>query len=324
MARGEFALIDRYFRAVGALRGDVVLGVGDDGAILRPPPDHDLVAVSDTLVEDVHFPRGAAPRSIGHRALAVNLSDIAAMGATPAWSLLSLTLPAAEDDWLAEFATGYASLARAHDVALVGGDTTRGPLVVGVQVLGFLPRGRGLRRAGARPGDRIFVSGTPGDAAAGLELLQARLSASAAPEQAAELRERFEFPVPRVALGRALLMIASACIDISDGLQGDLAKLATASGCAAHLELERLPISAALAAIHDAEAATRSALTGGDDYELLFTVPPAHWPAIEALRGTVGMPRIAEIGVLREGEGVVLTRDGCPVPQAHAGFDHFA
>ncbi|NBX40833.1 MAG: thiamine-monophosphate kinase [Gammaproteobacteria bacterium] len=158
MARGEFALIDRYFRAVGALRGDVVLGVGDDGAILRPPPDHDLVAVSDTLVEDVHFPRGAAPRSIGHRALAVNLSDIAAMGATPAWSLLSLTLPAAEDDWLAEFATGYASLARAHDVALVGGDTTRGPLVVGVQVLGFLPRGRGLRRAGARPGDRIFVS----------------------------------------------------------------------------------------------------------------------------------------------------------------------
>jgi len=346
MPLGEFALIDRYFRALGVVRDDVLLGVGDDGAVLRPPPGFDLVAVSDTLVEGVHFPCGAAARSVGHRALAVNLSDIAAMGAVPAWSLLALTLPDVDEAWLKEFAAGFGALARAHGLALVGGDTTRGPRMMGVQVLGFLPQGSGLRRSGGQPGDLLCVSGTPGDAAAGLALLQRSISPPAAarvtPEldaAAQQLRQRFEFPQPRLALGEALRPLASACIDVSDGLLGDLGKLAAASGCCARVDLERLPRSAALSALVEArwlteDAALRCVLAGGDDYELAFALPAARrdWLAAPAVR-----ERITVIGELapaadREIAGVPpvqLQRAGSPLPPAEcaafaAGFDHFA
>jgi hypothetical protein len=237
MALSEFELIRRYFgdparprdsadagpgagpvagagRVTGTRRDDVVLGVGDDGAILRPPAGMDLVAVTDTLIEGVHFPVGSAPASIGHRALAVNLSDVAAMGAAPAWALLALTLPQADEAWLEAFADGFGRLARAHGVALVGGDTTSGALVVTVQVLGFVPTGRGLRRAGGRPGDWVFVSGTPGDAAAGLALEMGAEGPGGLDE--GWLRDRFLFPAPRVALGTLLRPLASACIDVSD------------------------------------------------------------------------------------------------------------
>jgi thiamine-monophosphate kinase len=170
MPLSEFALIERYFRVCGAQRPDVLAGIGDDAALLAVAPDADLVAATDTLVAGVHFPERSPPASIGHRALAVNLSDLAAMGARPAWALLALTLPEADEGWLAEFAAGLGALARAHDVALVGGDTTRGPLCVTVQLLGHVPRGQALRRSGGRAGDALFVSGTPGDAAAGLAL----------------------------------------------------------------------------------------------------------------------------------------------------------
>lgn len=341
MALGEFELIDRYFRDCGAARADVVLGVGDDGALLRPPPGADLVAVSDTLVEGVHFPPGSPAASIGHRALAVNLSDIAAMGATPRWALLSLTLPQVDEGWLAGFAAGFGALARAHGVALVGGDTTRGPLTLGVQVLGTVPAGEGLRRSGGRPGDALFVTGTPGDAAAGLALLMEGSgdrpgAVAGAPAEALDaLRRRFLFPTPRLAEGEALRGLASACIDISDGLVGDLGKLAAASGCAALLDLDALPRSAALAAGFTPEAALRCVLDGGDDYELLLAVPAPQVAAVAA------MPGLARIGELREatagsaagtasaGARVMLRRRGTDgalreTPAAAAGFDHFA
>ena len=331
MALGEFELIDRFFRDCGATRTDVVLGIGDDGALLRPPSGADLVAVSDTLVEGVHFPAGSPAESIGHRALAVNLSDIAAMGATPLWVLLSLTLPRVEEAWLAGFARGFGALARAHGVALVGGDTTRGPLTLGVQVLGTVPAGEGLRRSGGRPGDALFVTGTPGDAAAGLALIMAAdgsaagLRSDASADALEALRQRFLFPTPRIAEGEALRGLASACIDISDGLVGDLGKLAAASGCSAVLDLDALPRSAALAAFTP-EAALRSMLDGGDDYELLLAVPPAQVARVASIPG---LTRIGELRDASTAARVTLRRraaDGTlsETPATGAGFDHFA
>ena len=314
MPLGEFQLIDRFFRACGADRDDVRLGVGDDGALLRTPPGDDLIAVSDTLVEGVHFPHGSDPRSIGHRALAVNLSDIAAMGGVPRWALLSLTLPAVDPAWLAAFAAGFGDLANEHGVALVGGDTTRGPLTLGVQVLGSVAAGQGLRRSGARPGDALFVSGRPGEAAAGLASIMAQGLADLPAAERRVLEARFLFPQPRVAFGQAQLPLASACIDLSDGLLGDLAKLAAASGCAALLEVDALPRLAAL----DAVASQPYALHGGDDYELLFTVPQARIAAVTAL------PDVTRIGEMRAGSGVTLLEDGRTRAAARAGFDHFA
>ena len=329
MVDGEFELIDRHFRALGAPRTDVVLGVGDDGAILRPPPAHDLIAVSDTLVEGVHFPVGSAPRSIGHRSLAVNLSDVAAMGATPAWALLSLTLPARDDRWLADFARGFATLASRHEVALVGGDTTRGPLAIGVQVLGFVPQGRGLRRIGGRPGDQIYVSGTPGDAAAGLEIVRDVSSARDATTRDATtrdattcefLRARFEYPTPRLTLGAALRDVASACIDVSDGLAGDVGKLAAASGCGARLDVERLRPSAALSRYASPERLRAWMLAGGDDYELVFTVSAANRSRFEQAAREFEWQQIGELVVE---PGVTLCEHGRRIDLSAASFDHF-
>ena len=340
MPLGEFELIDRHFRRVGAQRPDVVLGVGDDGAILRPPAGFDVVAVSDTLVENVHFPAGSPPRSIGHRSLAVNLSDVAAMGATAAWALLNLTLPRTEDDWLAEFAAGFEALALEHEVALVGGDTTRGPLMISVQVLGLVPQGQGLRRSRARAGDLLCVSGTPGDAAAGLHLLQRDQTARVTGYEALDrLRHRFEYPTPRVALGRELADLASACIDVSDGLMGDVGKIAAASGCGAILDLDLLPRSAALAAMvqdgtfSDREA-LRFALGGGDDYELAFAVPRARRADLDALQrrhevtivgeflavsGPAGGARVSLRSADTSRRGVAAEVSA----EVAAGFDHF-
>src|SRR6185503_11515595 len=239
----EFELIDRYFRGCGAKRADVHLGIGDDAALLECPAGAQLVAAVDTLVAGVHFPHDSPPASVGHRALAVNLSDLAAMGARPAWALLALTLPRADESWLSEFAAGMAALARAHDIALVGGDTTSGPLCITVQALGHVPRSAALLRSGGGAGDALFVSGTPGDAAAGLAIEQGRLAAAGA--AAAHLRERFLYPAPRVALGERLRGYASACIDVSDGLLGDAGKLARASGCGVEINYDAVPLSEA-------------------------------------------------------------------------------
>ncbi len=324
MPLGEFELIDRYFRALGARRPDVEVGVGDDAAVLVTRHGARLVAAIDTLVEGVHFPAGSPARSIGHRALAVNLSDLAAMGAQPAWALLALTLPASDAAWLEAFAAGFGSLARTHQVALVGGDTTRGPLSVTVQVLGFAAPDRSLLRSGGRCGDAVFVTGSPGDAAWGLALEQGRAFATDRDAAAAEaLRERFLYPTPRVAWGEALVGWASAALDISDGLLGDLGRLARASGCGAQIEVERLPLSSALVSVAGREAAERAALTGGDDYELLFSVPEARLVAFSEHARAAGL-QCRAIGRLTDGESVEVRRAGVVMQFSHSGFEHFA
>lgn len=318
MSLGEFDIISKYFANRGA-RDDVPLGVGDDAAVIDTQPGRRLVVAMDTIVEGVHFLSGAAAEDIGYRALAVNLSDLAAMGAQPSWMLLSLSLPNADERWLDAFAGGLFELADAHDVALVGGDTVRGPLVITVQVGGWIERDRFLTRSGAQPGDEIFVSGIPGEAAAGLSLLRRGAQQE---EASARLRERFLRPTPRVDLGRALRSVASAAMDVSDGLLVDLEKLCAASGCGAQLDLDTLPASSAMQALFDEEECLQFALAGGDDYELLFCVTPANAAAARA-RSIVGTP-VTRIGVMTAGKGVRCLRKGHEYFAARAGYDHFA
>ncbi|MGB5247970.1 MAG: thiamine-phosphate kinase [Woeseia sp.] len=311
----EFELIDHYFRRSGG-RG-VVLGIGDDGAILDVPPGRQLIAVVDTLVEGVHFPPELDARDIGYRAVAVNLSDIAAMGGEPAWMTLALTLPEADTSWLAGFAEGLFIAAAEHDVALVGGDTTAGgETVISVQLLGHIASGQFLTRSGCRPGDSIYVSGTPGDAAAGLALLQQGNSEHA-------LAKRFCRPAARVQLGQAVANLASAAIDVSDGLCADLQRLLQASGCGATIEQQRLPLSPALLDhCGDADAA-RLALTGGDDYELLLTVNAEQEAEFlqAARKCDVSVTRL---GVAEIDMGLRVTRNGQPITMNLAGYRHFS
>ncbi len=320
MPLSEFALIDRYFRKTGAMRADVHLGVGDDAALLQSPPGAQLVAAMDTLVEGVHFPHGSPPASIGHRVLAVNLSDIAAMGARPAWALLALTLPRIDEGWLEEFTAGLGALARAHDVALVGGDTTSGPLSVTIQIMGHVAKSTALLRSGGRPGDHVFVSGSPGDAAAGLAIEQSRLPASCDP--VGYLRKWFLYPSPRLALGECLRGYATACIDVSDGLLGDAGKLAQASGCGLEIAFRDLPISEELLNAVGEQRARELALTGGDDYELCFTVPPSE---VDRLRHNLPPERWGYccIGTLRPTLGSVVKDQGNVIEFSHSGYDHF-
>jgi len=316
MALGEFELIARYFSRPVARR-DVLVGVGDDAALLEVPAGQALAAATDTLVEGRHFLPDAPPESVGHQALAVNLSDLAAMGAEPAWALLALSLPEPDTHWLEGFARGFHALADRAGLTLVGGDTVRGPRVVTVQVLGFVPAGLALRRDGARPGDVLYASGSLGDAAAGLQLLRDGRRA----DTDSSLVRRYRFAEPRLALGMALRGVASAAIDVSDGLLGDLGKLCDASGVGAILELDQLPLSRALLASFDATQAERFALGGGDDYELAFAVPRAAVSEMETSLATIG--RITRIGEIVTGHGVRCQRAGQTVEPEIAGYDHF-
>jgi thiamine-monophosphate kinase len=317
---GEFEIIARYFSRVTP-RDDVLLGVGDDAALLAPPSGEALVAATDTLVEGRHFLPGTPADAIGHQALAVNLSDLAAMGAEPAWALLSLSLPTADEPWLQGFARGFYDLATAHAVALVGGDTVSGPLVATVEVLGFVSPRAALRRSGAQPGDALYVSGSPGVAAAGLELL--RSGAASFDYDDARVR-RFLRAEPRLALGRALRGQATAAMDVSDGLLGDLAKLARASDVAVDLHLDRLPIASPLASNYDVARCERFVLHGGDDYELLFTLPAATADSIAAMIATQAGCGLHRIGDIVPGSGVRCLRKGRPEHITGGGYDHFA
>ena len=319
-AVGEFELIERFFGRCGASRGDVIAGVGDDAALLSVPPGHELVACVDTVIAGSHFPLDAAPEDIGWRSLAVNLSDLAAMGATPAWATLALTIPAADEEWLERFADGFSQLARTHGVALVGGDTTRGSLAVTVQALGVVPAGTALRRTGAAPGDLIYVTGWPGDAAAGLALHEGRLQGQGAYRGA--LEQKFRRPEPRVAFGSRLRGVASSCIDVSDGLAQDLGRITAASTVSATLRAQELPLSQALYALAGEARAREFALSGGDDYELLFTVPPARRAALSQAAAMPGAPACHCIGEIGAGRGVrVVTPRGALV--APPGWDPF-
>jgi thiamine-monophosphate kinase len=275
----------------------------------------------DTIVAGRHFLEGTDARSIGHRALAVNLSDIAAMGATPLWATLALTLPSIDLGWLERFAAGFMDLADMHAIKLVGGDTTRGPLTISVQILGSVPHGTALRRSGARAGDLLAVSGTLGDAAAGLSFLKTpqRLERG----DVDELIRRFDYPTPRVQLGLAARGIATAAMDLSDGLAGDLPKLALASSLAAHVRVERLPLSLALRSAESLNAhALDLALGGGDDYELLFAVPAQRFAALKAAADRLNLT-LSSIGELRSGSGVTWSLNGAEFIPRVSGYDHF-
>ena len=322
---GEFELIQRFFMrrpAPQAALSGVILGIGDDAAVLALPPETELVAAVDTIVAGRHFPEGTDARSIGHRALAVNLSDIAAMGATPAWATLALTMPGVDAAWLERFSAGFLDLADANGVSLVGGDTTRGPLTVSVQVLGHVPHGTALRRSGARAGDLLAVTGTLGDAGAGLHFVTAPPAAEAR-AAALELIRRFEYPAPRVRFGLAARGVATAAMDLSDGLIGDLPKLAQASGLAAHVAVERLPLSEALRAAVPGPLARDWALAAGDDYELLLAVPAPRYADLAAEARQLNLTLTA-IGELHPGDGVTWSLNGREFAPGVRGWDHFA
>jgi len=309
----ETAIIERWFRRPSQ-RADVLLGIGDDAALTGVPAGCELVTAVDTLVEGTHFYPGTDPQALGHRSLAVNLSDLAAMGADPAWFLLSLSLPQATASWLDAFAEGLFSLAGQHGLALIGGDTVRGPLAISITVCGFVPAGQGIRRSGAQPGDGIWVSGHPGDAVAG-RLLLATDAGPEGPDQQ-YLANRFLRPQPRLAGGRALRGLATAMIDLSDGLHTDLGRLLAASGVGALLDIEKLPLSASLKAVAAASAVSH-ALYGGDDYELCCTLPAGLSPP-----DLSGCP-FTHIGSVVPGQGVHWRLQGRPWSGADTSFRHF-
>jgi thiamine-monophosphate kinase len=318
---GEFELIERFFTGVGRQRDDVPVGVGDDAALLRPPAGQTLVASVDTLVAGVHFPATAEPESVGHKALAVNLSDLAAMGAEPAWVTLTLTLPDGHEDWVGGFVTGFARLAAEWGVQLVGGDTTRGGLTVTVQAMGFVPEAQALLRSGARTGDLIYVTGTLGDAGLALLGLQGELKLPG-PDQRVVL-ERLERPVPRVAAGRALRGIASAAIDVSDGLAADLGHVLHASGVGAEVYAERLPISGVVRRWLERAGGWVLPLSAGDDYELCVTVPPGRQGDAEQAMAAIGCP-FTWIGLAASRLGLrCVLDDGTDITPGRPGYDHF-
>lgn len=322
MTISEFSLIERYFAQQSLSRSDVALGIGDDCALLTVPSDEVLAVTLDMLVAGVHFFADADPQGIGHKALAVNLSDLAAMGATPAWATLALSLPEFDESWLTSFCDGFFSLARQFRVQLVGGDTTRGPLTITIQAHGLVPADKALRRSAASPGDRIFVTGTLGDA--GLALAVAQDKAVTSSIHQSYLQARLERPMPRVHEGVSLRGLASAAIDISDGLAQDLGHILEQSQVGACLYVDRLPYSRALAETLDREAALAMMLASGDDYELCFTVPEQKVGQVHDLVRTWEC-RCTEIGIIETERGLRCQwSDGTPYRTERWGYDHFA
>jgi thiamine-monophosphate kinase len=305
----EFELIRRHFFSPNDAAG-VVTGIGDDGAVVEPEPGRELIVVIDTLVEGIHFLAATDPEDIGYRAVAVNLSDIAAMGGRPRWMTLALTLRDASDDWVGQFARGLRAAAAEHDVALIGGDTTQGNcVVVSVQITGDVDSGTAILRSRASPGDTIFVTGSVGDAAGGLELLR-----DGRPDP--YLSGRFLRPTARIEYGQSLTGIATAAIDISDGLFADLQKLLSASGYGGEIDLNKLPVSAELKSCFDDAAVRRLALCGGDDYELCFTANPDDLP-------DAGDLPVTAIGRVTASKGLITFAAGSVVDFSDTGYLHF-
>jgi thiamine-monophosphate kinase len=314
----EFELIRRYFdRPVRRAK----LGIGDDSALLAVSEGLELAVSSDMLVSGVHFFADARADWLGHKALAVNLSDLAAMGATPRWGTLALALPSADEDWLAEFSKGFFALADLYEVELVGGDTTRGPLNICLTVGGEVPAGKALRRGGARVGDDIWVSGSLGDAALALAGIKGEIALDKA--DAARLEARLYLPQPRIETGLALRGVAHAAIDVSDGLAQDLGHILERSQCGASIEANRLPQSPEFARYAEGAIAMRCLLAGGDDYELCFTAAPAASAAIDALAIELGVA-LTRIGRIESAPGLrVLDARGKAIVLTATGYDHF-
>ena len=323
MACGEFSLIARYFDRVRRARLDVETGIGDDCALLNIPDKQTLAISTDTLVSGNHFLPDISPVDLAHKALASNLSDLAAMGADPAWLTLAITLPEVDEDWLEAFSDRLFEQINYYDMQLIGGDTTGGPLSMTLGIYGYVPAGRALKRSGAKPGDWIYVTGTPGDSAAGLAILQNRLRVEN--EQDAQwLLKRHLRPTPRILHGQALRDLASAAIDLSDGLSSDLGHIVKASNCGAMLDMDAMPFSDAMRRHVEPEQALRWALAGGEDYELCFTVPERNRGALDVAIGHLGVPFTCVGQMSADVEGIQFSRDGKPVSFDLKGYDHFA
>jgi len=329
MAVMEFELIERYFTGCGSERDDVVLGVGDDAAILSLPAMHELVVSTDTLVAGIHFLPDVDPCSLGHKALAVNLSDLAAMGARPAWVTLALTLPQVDEAWLAAFSQGFSALAHQHGVQLIGGDTSSGPLSITVQAMGFVEKGRAWRRDATQPGDLIYVTGTLGDAGLALQAIQQQL---AFPQhERDEIISRLEKPTPRIVEALALNGLVNAAIDLSDGLLSDLGHILKQSDVGAVIEQGQLPLSAAFCACQQNEMAAQLSdecwqmlpLSAGDDYELCFTVEPQKRAEVESLLLAQGIDACC-IGVIDAESGLrCVQENGELFHTDKVGYEHF-
>jgi thiamine-monophosphate kinase len=311
----EFALIRQFFADLTPSSEGLVLGIGDDAALLEVPASELLVVTTDTLVAGRHFPLDTAPFDIGWKALAVNLSDLAAMAALPRWFTLALTVPTPDAAWLQGFAAGLKALAVPQGIALVGGDTTRGPLTITLTAMGTVPSGQALRRDGARPGDCIAVTGTLGDAALALRQL-------GRPGADAWLRARLDRPTPRIEVGMALRGLASAALDVSDGLAADLGHILAASGVGAELIAEQLPCSEAFRAQAGDDALSLQ-LHGGDDYELCLCLSPSRFSEAQSRLGALGLP-LTVIGTVTEAAGLWLRRDGMLRALPLTGYQHFA
>ncbi len=322
MSFNEFDLIQRFFNQETNSRKDVILGIGDDAALLQVPFDRQLVVTTDTLVSGRHFPENTPPADMGYKALAVNLSDLAAMGAEPAWILLALTIPSVNEIWLRKFTDGFSSLAQRFQLQLVGGDMTQGPLTITFQALGFVPPGKALCRIGACAGDRIYVTGTLGDAGLALKSISKKNYLGLTSSQILTAMQRLNRPEPRIEIGLALRDIASSSIDISDGLAADLGHILLANQVGAILQLEKLPLSDNLQAL-PSEKAWQLALSSGDDYELCFTVPESHERALQQHLTVLNTPYTC-IGRIKKEPGLMLLNPkGSVFVIDKTGFQHF-
>lgn len=311
----EFALIEQFFTGRGVRRDDVRLGIGDDAAVTSVDDGFELVIATDTICEGTHFLPGTSPHALGHRCLAVNLSDLAAMGAEPLWCSLALSLPEAEPDWIREFANGFFTIAERFGVALIGGDTVCGPLAMTVTVHGRVKSGQAIRRNGARAGDLVYVTGAPGYAAAGLRLLR---SSGAKVDTGSHQVKCFLYPEPRVSEGRALSGLATAMIDVSDGLMVDVSRMFAASGLGAQMDIVDLPL------ISDGTSdGLELTLNGGDDYELCFCVP-AERESEFGQRAVDWRCPVTRIGETQQTEGIGWFIDGQPCNTSFRQFKHFS
>jgi thiamine-monophosphate kinase len=321
MSSPEFDLIRQFFTEQTVQRPDVLLGIGDDAAIVSPSATESMLVSADMLLSGVHFPEDTAAHAVGHKALAVNLSDMAAMGANPAWVTLSISLPENNSEWLSGFSQGFFALAEKFGVQLIGGDTTRGPLNISVQITGFAPPGQALLRSGAQPGEGVFLTGSLGDAGLGLRLYQHPNDAARSTE-GLQLIQRLQYPQPRVAAGLALRGLASSAIDVSDGLAADLQHILTASAVGAEVDITRLPLSRAYRSLCGGRP-WQQAVSAGDDYELCFTAPMAQEKDVLSRLAALGCPcvRIGEVSA----QAGLHWRDAAGQLQIirARGFDHF-
>lgn len=316
----EFAIIKHYFATQTVKRNDILQGIGDDGAIVQLLPEQQLVITTDTLITGVHFPTHTSPYDIGYKSLAVNLSDLAAMGATPNWFSLALTLTDTDDHWLTHFCEGMFTLANRYEIALIGGDLTRGSLSITVQAMGFVPPNKALLRSQAQPGDLIYVTGSLGDAGLALRALQTGINLPEA--HLPYLHARLNRPEPRVQIGIALRSIASAAIDISDGLIADLQHILDHSQVGAKVNVEKLPLSPALTESIDSALAVELALSAGDDYELCFTVPKAKQGLLQ--KALASQPcAFTCIGEITNEPGLKLYQHDQPYVMDKSGYEHF-